>query len=411
MSASNFTESTEQAEFRAQCAKWFANNGPGVADFDIPYFWAMLRNNDQVDYFRNWQRKLYEGGIIGCDYPVEYGGAGLKKCQAIANQEMKKVGALYTVSYVGLALAAPMLLFHAQEELKAELLPKIFSGEHLWCQGFSEPDFGSDLVSMQTSAVKEGDKWRINGHKVWTSMAQYADWMFVVCRTDKNDKYGGLTFFILPVKEHIDKGVTINPLIKISGEAGFNEVLFDDVIIPDRYRIDEVGAGWKVVQTVLAHERGSGKMQMPSYDTQPGEAAIFNSPYSLLKLVKESERYGVKASEDPIIRERLAKLVMKQVAFRNLHRRARVQTLCENPLRLTLQMKVNMTEMVQESGALAVEMQGATSSLSVGDTNAPHKGEAMFSYFDSFGLTIAGGTNEIQRNILGEKILDLPKTK
>jgi len=235
--------------------------------------------------------------------------------------------------------------------------------------------------------------------------------MFVVCRTNKEDKYGGLTFFILPVKEYLTKGVSINPLVKVTGEPGFNEVLFDDVIIPDSYRIDEVGAGWKVVQTVLAHERSAGKMTMPSYDTQPGEASVFQSPYSLIKLAKESKRYGVNSSEDPAIRNKLTKLVMKHVAHRNLNRRAKVQTLTENPMRLALQMKVNMTDMVQESTALAVEIQGSQSLLSVGDSNAPHKGEAMFSYLNSFGLTIAGGTNEIQRNILGEKILGLPKTK
>jgi len=409
--STKFKESPEQAEFRKRSAQWLANNGPGKADFDIPHFWAMLRNDHQVNYFRHWQKQLYEAGIIGCDYPLEYGGGGLKKCQAIANQEMRKAKALYTVSYVGLALAAPMLLLHASEELKKQLLPKIFSGEHLWCQGFSEPNFGSDLVSMQTSAIKEGDNWRINGHKVWTSLAHFADWMFVVCRTDKKDKYGGLTFFVLPVKEYRSKGVTINPLVKVTGEPGFNEVIFEDVIIPDSYRIDEVGAGWKVVETVLAHERSTGKMTMPSYDTLPGEASVFQSPYSLLKLAKESERYGVKASEDPVIRDKLAKLIIKQVAHRNLNRRAKVQTLTANPMRLALQMKVNMTDMVQESTALAIEIQGATSLLSAGDSNAPHKGEVMFSYLNSFGLTIAGGTNEIQRNILGEKILGLPKTK
>lgn len=411
LKSKGFKESPEQLEFRTRCAQWLANNGPGKADFDIPHFWAMVRNDDQVNYFRDWQKQLYEANIIACDYPKEYGGGGLKKCQAIANQEMRKSKALYTISYVGLALAAPMLLIHGSEELKKELIPKIFSGEHLWCQGFSEPNFGSDLVSMQTSAVKEDDNWRINGHKVWTSLAHFADWMFVVCRTDKEDKYAGLTFFVLPVKEYLSKGVTINPLVKVTGEPGFNEVLFDDVIIPDRYRIDEVGAGWKVVQTVLAHERSAGKMVMPSYDTQPGEASVFQSPHSILKLAKESERYGKKASDDPVIRDKLAKLVMKHVAHRNLNRRAKVKTLSENPMRLALQMKVNMTEMVQESTALAVEIQGASSLLSVGDSNAPHKGEAMFSYFNSFGLTIAGGTSEIQRNILGEKILGLPKTK
>lgn len=404
-------ESLEQSAFREQCAKWLANNGPGEAAFDIPHFWAMVRNEEQVTFFRQWQKKLYDAGIIACDYPLEYGGGGLKNCQAIANQEMRKAKALYTISFVGLALAAPMLLIHASEELKKELLPKIFSGEHLWCQGFSEPNFGSDLVSMQTSAVKEGDNWRINGHKVWTSLAHFADWMFVVCRTDKNDKYGGLTFFVLPVKEYLKKGVTINPLVKITGEPGFNEVIFEDVIIPDSYRIDEVGAGWKVVQTVLAHERSAGKMVTPSYDAQPGEVSVFQSPYSLIKLAKESERYGVPASSDQVIRDKLAKLIMKQVAHRNLNRRAKVQTLCENPMRLALQMKVNMTDMVQESTALALEIQGVSSLLSAGDSNAPHKGEAMFSYYNSFGLTIAGGTNEIQRNILGEKILGLPKTK
>ena len=135
-------------------------------------------------------------------------------------------------------MAAPTIFFHAQDEVKTELLPNLFSGEHIWCQGFSEPGAGSDLANQQTFAEKDGDNWVINGHKVWTSLAHFADWMILLCRTDKEDKYNGLSYFVVPIKEALGKGVTVRPLIKMTGQTGFNEVLFDDCFM---LAIDVVG--------------------------------------------------------------------------------------------------------------------------------------------------------------------------
>ena len=149
-------------------------------------------------------------------------------------------------------------LFHARDEVKAELLPKLFSGEEIWCQGFSEPGAGSDLANQQTFAERDGDNWVINGHKVWTSLAHFAEWMILLCRTSKDDKYNGLSYFVVPIKEALGNGVTVRPLIKLTGETGFNEVIFDNLIVDDRYRLDDVGAGWKVAMTTLSHERGAG---------------------------------------------------------------------------------------------------------------------------------------------------------
>lgn len=411
MSKSSFSESPEQVAFRAHCVEWLRNNKPEEAKFRLPSNFSLIIHKEQLEYFRRWQKKLYEAGLIACDYPKEYGGGGLKDCQRIANQEMRKVGAPFAANFVGLCQAAPAILFHASEDLKSRLLPKIFSGDEIWCQGFSEPQAGSDLPGLQTSAERKADHWIINGHKIWTSMGSHADWIFMLCRTDKADKYGGITFFVVPIREHLEKGVKVRPIVKISGVPGFNEVLFEDVIIPDSYRVGDVGAGWDVAQTSLMHEREAGEMTTPSYPNLQGHSSTFSSPSMLLKMAKEIDRYGRKACHDAVVMDRLAKLFIKHAAFRNLNRRSKVPALSENRLRLSLQSKLLMTEILQETYLLATEIEGAAAILSTGDNNAPYGGGAMLGYLDSFGATIAGGTNEIQRNILGEKVLGLPKTK
>jgi alkylation response protein AidB-like acyl-CoA dehydrogenase len=316
---------------------------------------------------------------------------------------------------IGLGMAAPTIFHHGSEDLKERLLPKIFSGEEIWCQGFSEPGAGSDLASVQTFAERRGDKWIINGHKVWTSLAHFADWMILLLRTDRSDKYGGLSYFVVPIRAALGHGVTIRPLIKMTGETGFNEVLFDGLEVEDAYRLDEVGSGWQVAMTTLLYERGGGERLTPAaggrVSREEDADAHRNGALGLIDLARNCSREALSAADDPIIRDRIVQNIIDEQAFRQNRRRARAPRLTDHPTRLQLQQKLLVTEIPQNIAQLATEIAGMAGSLSVADKHAPDGGRWSMQYLASFGTTIAGGTSEIQRNILGERVLGLPKTK
>lgn len=414
MSDAQRKDTPEQAEFRAHCQEWLADNHPGRPTVKLPQGALELSDPEALAWLQQWQKSAYDAGLIGCDYPKEVGGGGKTDCQAIANQEMVRAKTPYLPNIIGMGMAAPTIFFHAQEEVKAELLPGLLSGEEIWCQGFSEPGAGSDLANQQTFAERDGDNWVINGHKVWTSLAHFAKWMILLCRTSKDDKYNGLSYFVVPIKEALGNGVTVRPLIKMTGETGFNEVIFDNLVVSDRYRLDEVGAGWKVAMTTLAHERGAGPLVTPSSGGMPleeEEGAQTNSAMALAQLAKQQPRDDKTAADDPLIRDEIVKMMIRQEAFRQNQRRANVQSLVDHPMRIPLQFKLVSTEINQDLQKVAYEVQGAASTLYVNDENAPAGGQWPLAYMNSFGVTIAAGANEVQRNILGERVLGLPKSK
>ncbi len=408
-------DTPEQAEFRAYCRKWLSENHPGrpPEGAEIPQSALELNDTVAMSWLQEWQKSAYDAGLIGTDYSADCGGGGKENFQAIANEAMSRAKTPYFPNIIGLGMAAPTVFFHGQEGVKQELLPKLLSGEEIWCQGFSEPGAGSDLANQQTFAEKDGDNWVINGHKVWTSLAHFASWMILLCRTDKSDKYNGLSYFVVPIKEALGNGVTVRPLIKMTGGTGFNEVIFDNLIVPDKYRLDEVGAGWKVAMTTLAHERGAGLLVTPSAGGMSMEEGDVNptSAHGLINLAKESPRAGKTAADDGVIRDEIMKLMIRQEGFRQNQRRTNVSTLVDDSTRIPLQYKLVTTEMGQDVAQLAYEIEGAASSLYVNDPNAPASGEYPMAYMNSFGITIAAGANEVQRNILGERVLGLPKSK
>lgn len=414
MSEAERIDSTEQAEFRAWCRQWLADNHPGRPPVHIPQGALELSNPAALEWLQAWQKSAYEAGLVGCDYSVDCGGGGKTNCQAIANQEMQHARTPYFPNIIGLGMAAPTIYFHGQDEVKQMLLPRLFSGEEIWCQGFSEPGAGSDLANQQTFAARDGDNWVINGHKVWTSLAHFASWMILLCRTSRDDKYNGLSYFVVPIKSALGKGVTVRPLIKMTGETGFNEVIFENLVVPDKYRLDEVGAGWKVAMTTLAHERGAGPLATPSAGgmvTEEDKGANVGSASGLIDLARQSSRDGKSAADDPVIRDRIMQLMIRQEGFRQNQRRIGVQALNDHPMRIPLQYKLVATEMSQDIAQLAYEIEGAASTLYVNDPDAPAAGQWPLAYMNSFGVTIAAGANEVQRNILGERVLGLPKSK
>lgn len=396
-------ESAEQREFREHCRAWLNENRPAKPSFRLPLTPLEVMTEEQRVYLADWQNKCHAAGLIGSDYPKEYGGGGHVGFQRIANQELSAARVPFFLNVIGLGMAAPTILHHGTEEQKRKFLPPLLSGDEIWCQGFSEPNAGSDLANQHTSAKRKGESWIINGHKVWTTLAHFASWMIIICRTDNDHKYQGLTYFIAPIANA--EGVKVRPLIKMTGETGFNEVFFDDVEIPDSYRLDEVGKGWTVAMTTLLHERGAAE------SAGSGGSGHGERIRKLVRLAKNSQLNGKPAWEDSHIRDRIMRLAVRAEAADQAPRFARIAGLNEQNLRVPLQSKLVNSELSQETSALGCEIAGAYSTLYLDDTNAPDSAQWPLGYMNSFGFTIAAGTSEIQRNILGERILGMAKTK
>jgi len=393
----------EQIEFQDYARRWLAENRPPPPPERLPLSPIEVMTEGQRDYLQAWQRRVYDAGLVGCDYPEAYGGGGHQGFQRIANQEIAAARVPFLVNIVGLQMAAPTILVHGTEEQKRKFIPGALRGDEIWCQGFSEPGAGSDMANQQTTAVRRGDDWIVNGHKVWTSLGHFAKWMILLARTSRDHKYDGITYFLCPIEGH--PGVTVRPLIKITGESGFNEVLFEDVVVPDRYRLDDVGKGWTVAMTTLTYERGAAE------SAGGGGGDPLQPVRRLVALARDRWRDGRRAADDPITRDAIVQQAIVAEGLRQNGRRAKVPALVDHPMRLPLQQKVLMSELSQSNARLGVEIAGAHSTLYKLDPAAPDAGHWPLAYMGSYGHTIAAGTNEIQRNILGERVLGLPKSK
>jgi len=398
------TLTQEQTEFREYCRGWLAGHKPAAPSFRLPLSPIEVMTEEQRDYLCAWQKACYEAGLIGCDYPTAYGGGGHDGFQQIATAEMGRAGVPYMINVIGLNMAAPTILHHGTEEQKRTLLPPLLAADEIWCQGFSEPNAGSDLANAQAPAVRNGDHWVINGHKVWTSLAHFARWMIMLCRTSTEHKHQGLTYFIVPIAD--TEGVTVRPLIKMTGETGFNEVLFEDVSVPDTLRVDDVGKGWTVAMTTLTYERGAAEGAGSG-----GGVPLSDRIKALVSLARRMKRNGASAWDDAVVRDRVAGLAIRAEGLVQLNRRSRVEALADTPMRLPLQQKVLVSELLQDIARAATEIEGPYASLYLGDQRAPDGGQWPLAYMNSYGFTIAAGSNEIQRNILGERILGLAKSK
>jgi alkylation response protein AidB-like acyl-CoA dehydrogenase len=392
----------DEAAFRAYAQKWLAENAPPPPPVRLPLTPLEVMTEPQRDYLQDWQEKCYQAGLVGCDIPEAYGGGGRKGYQAIANHEMTRAGVPFLINIVGLRMATPTILEHGTEEQKKKFIPGALSGREIWCQGFSEPGAGSDMANQQCLAERRGDSWVVNGHKVWTTLGHFAKWMILIARTSRDHKYDGLTYFLCPIEGH--PGVEVKPLIKMTGETGFNEVFFQDAVIPDSCRLDDVGKGWTVAMTTLTFERGAA-------EGAGGGRGGADAVQQLIELARASDRGGISAADDPVTRDAIVQQAIIVEGLRFNMRRARVPALTEHPMRLPLQQKVVSTEWDQANGRLGVDIAGARSTLFTGDADAPHAGRWPLGYMNSYGGTISAGTNEIQRNILGERVLGLSKTK
>jgi alkylation response protein AidB-like acyl-CoA dehydrogenase len=337
-------------------------------------------------------------------WPKEYGGQGMDPAfQMVADAEMRRVGVPITFNVIGLGWAGPLILHKGTEEAKQKYLKNILSAEDIWCQGFSEPDHGSDLGNAQTRAVRDGNEYVVNGTKIWTTMGNYAKYMILLARTDPNTerKYDGLSFFLSPMDA---PGIEARPIRKLTGEYGFTETFFTDARIPADCLMGEEGDGWKIAMQTLQYERGA------EAGAAGGMAQVRVSIDDVIEALKDVRRDGRPVLEDPVIRDQLVQLITEEKAIALGARRASIPALSSDyPFSLNLSQKLRATEHSRRVRQFAVMAQGAHGGLYVGDENAVAGGFWQRAYMNNFASTIGGGTSQIQANIIGERVLGLPK--
>ena len=409
MAAMDLTYPAEAEEFRAEIRDWLAEQLPdGWFDKDFE-----MSPEERKAFNEQWTKTLYEGGWICATWPEEYGGKGLSLIQGVVlAEEFSRAKAPMRADFFGDTLVGPTILQWGTEEEKKELLPQILTGRARWCQGFSEPDSGSDLASLKTTAVLDGDEWIVTGQKVWTTQAQFADYCFLLARTDPDvKKQAGISYLLVPMKQD---GIEVRGIVQPDGTDEFNEVFFDGARCPVDNVLGGVNNGWTVANSTLGFERGMS--------ATTGHRR-FEEEYRLL--VAEATANGSVA--DPLVRQRLMRFYSRIQILRINGLRNLTGTLTgkKDPALAALGAtnKMFWSEMHRDAMELALDIYGSASLLStVGPeartwpANMRSKGRAEYpvspmvsAFFFSRSETIWGGTSQIQRNIVGEKILGLPR--
>lgn len=395
----------ELDEFGREVRAWFEQNKPADPGFLLPQSFMEVGTDEQFHFLRDWQRKVYEAGYLGMAWPKEYGGGGKPQAmQDIVTREMVRQKVPFMTNTIGLNWAGPLILNLGTEKQKKSYIRGILSADDIWCQGFSEPDHGSDLGSTQLKAERDGNEFVLNGSKIWTSLGHYAKYMILLARSNPNtnSKYEGLSFYLIPMRV---PGINVVPIRKLTGEYGFNQVFFADARISDSCIIGKEGAGWQVAMATLAFERGAIGGQAGGHSAMSKEVA------EVVALARVAERNGRPAIEDPLIRDRLIQFIMEERSLTLNSARARVKPLIsERPDSIAMSSKLVGSEFQRRLNQFALSLQGANAAYYVGDKNAYERGQWQRSYFNSFSSTIGGGTSEIQHNIIGERILGLPKS-
>ena len=379
----DLTFTPEQTAFRDELRAWLADNPPDPRPTDggeaAEFAWR-----------RDWQRRLYDGGWAAPSWPTEYGGRGSTPAEsAIYFEELGRARVPFSANTLGLLLGGPTLMVWGTDEQKERYLPPILSGEEIWCQGFSEPEAGSDLASLKTRAVKQGDEWIVTGQKVWTSGAQFSKWCMLVARTDSEvPKHKGLTYFLMDMEQD---AVQVRPLRQITGEAEFNELFIEEAQIPDTNVVGGVGNGWKVALTTLMNERAG-----------LGFALQIRLRQLLDDVIARAAENGL--LEDRLCADSLAELhirceSLRLMAWKGLTDAERYgQPGPEGSLVKWLWSDTN-----QRLTELAVEIVGPEA-LTAGT-------DWSYEFLRARGNTIEGGTTEVLKNIVAERVLGLPRLK
>ena len=353
----------------------------------------------RFEEMKEWRTKLADIGWIAPAWPKEYGGAGFTVMeQFIMNEEFAENRAPQ-VGGMGTAMIGPTLIVHGNEEQKKEHLGRIISGEVQWCQGFSEPESGSDLASLQTRAVRDGDDYVINGQKIWTSGAQFAHWMFLLARTDADaPKHKGISYFLLDMKA---PGVTVRPLVNMAGTAAFNEVFFDNVRVPAKNLVGEEHRGWYIGTTTLDFERSS-------IGSAVGQRILVEQ---MIQFAKEhtKDHQSVLDNHSTLRYELADRLLETHVARMLSYRVVTMQNKGLIPNYEASMTKLYASEMGQRIARTGLKMTGLYGQLLSGSEWAAAKGRYGGSYIQAVASTIAGGTSEVQRNIIATRGLGMPR--
>lgn len=389
----DFSYSEEQKAFRQELQDWLEKNvpenwrdgGPDLPDDE----------DERWELRLDWHRSLHDGGWIGIHWPEEYGGRGASlQEQAVFTEEMARWETPQTVNGIGIGLVGPTLVEHGTEEQKERFIPHILNAEEIWCQGYSEPEAGSDIASLTTAAEKDGDRWIINGQKIWTSGAHRADWCFLVCRTDDSGtKHEGITTLLVPMDQ---EGIELERIHQANDERSFNQWYLDDAVTAEDMVVGEVGNGWNVVMTMSAFERTSSRI-----------FAIDQAFEDIFEYCKNNTRNGKPLLEDTEVRRKLADFdariqAQKKTYYRNVSRRSDTGT--PGP-------EGSMDNLVQDDIRLdlynfAENILGPEASLW---EDGHEDGEWSSHAIRAIGSWIAVGTGDIQRNIIAERVLGLPK--
>ncbi len=394
----DFTLTPDQQSFRERVRVWLTAN--------IPREWKSLGSTEvprpeAFEFLRRWQGTLFEGGFIGVTWPKAYGGQGLTFVEEmILHEEMALQKAPPMLNVLGVGMAGPTIIAYGTEEQKQRYPARILSCAEIWCQGYSEPNSGSDLAALQTRAVKDGEHYVINGQKVWTSLAHVADWMMLLARTDPSaPKHKGITYFLLDMHA---PGVTVKPLKQMTGDAEFNEVFFDNVRVHERQVLGEVNHGWAVGLTTLMYERLALGFGL--------QVRLRIALESVIDMARRVEKTGRIVTKDPMLRQKLAQLWIDTEALKYTGARAITKLLRgELPGPEASAGKMGWVETHQKLQELAMEIEGPYAQLTKGSDRAIDGGVWQYGFLRSRANSIEGGTTEIQKNIIGERVLGLPK--
>ena len=395
----DLTLTPAEEKFRDECRAWL--------DVHVPQQWhdsafrESLTPAGEIDFLKSWQQTLYNGGWVGLTWPREYGGRGATLMQqVIFNQEMARAKAPPLINVLGIIIAGPTIMVHGTEEQKRRYLPKILNAEEIWCQGFSEPNSGSDLASLATRASLDGDEFVVNGQKIWNSYAHISQQCLLLVRTDPSvPKHKGISALIVDMQS---PGVTVKPLRQITGDAEFNEIFFDNVRVPRADLVGEIDDGWNVAITILMFER----LNTASLLEIQTKIALDE----LIDTARRTLRNGRPATEDPLIRQKLAQIytdveILRLSTYRSVARFQRGQ----RPGPEGSIDKLFWSETAQRLFEVAMEVLGTQGQLVKGSKWAVDSGHWSYQFLRSRADTVAGGTSEILRNIIGERVLGLPK--
>jgi alkylation response protein AidB-like acyl-CoA dehydrogenase len=389
----DLTPTPEQEAFRAECRAWLRANLPWEYGVGLPPMFDDLA--EEVAFLRSWQAQLAVARYVGVTWPVEFGGRGAGALiHYIVQEELARARAPELVGRIGVNLVGPTLLHHGTPEQQARWLPSILDASQLFCQLFSEPGAGSDLAAVATRADRVEGGWVLNGQKVWTSYAQFADWGLCLARTDPAaSKHRGISAFMVDMRA---PGVEVRQLRQVTEESDFNEVFFTDAFVADDQLVGAEGQGWAVSGSTLTHERG----------TNPRQLVIHAQ--LLEELLRLAEEQGV--ADDPVVAQRLAQAFVEVRLFQLHNWRSLSKNEHGRPLGPEgSALKLYWSEMSQRLHDTAMDVLGDASPLWRGAEGNPAGGRWQRSWLYYHAASIFAGTNEIQRTIIGERVLGLPR--